>query len=144
MSLSGNDSWWKQVCFLRMGSPIEGSRDRMRLHLQYRGGRLPIYLRSLPKEKGKIAMCDEEHIGEQLRRNSGEDLTTNLTRDIKAFFVQKYGALSCRFQRMVPQGEDMAQVDFTVSRESEFTRRYVGSAGYVDAHLSLGKVIRLM
>ena len=89
-------------------------------------------------------MCDEEHIGEQLRRNSGEDLTTNLTRDIEAFFVQKYGALSCRFQRMVPQGEDMAQVDFTVSRESEFTRRYVGSAGYVDGHLSLGKVIRLI
>ena len=89
-------------------------------------------------------MCDEEHIAEQLKRTSGEDLTTNLARDIEAFFARKYGASSCCFQRMVPQGEDMAQVDFTVSRESEFTRRYVGSAGYIDDHLSLGKVIRLM
>jgi hypothetical protein len=45
---------------------------------------------------------------------------------------------------MVVQGDDMAQVDFTVSRGEEFTRRYVGNAGYVDGHLSLGQVIRLM
>lgn len=89
-------------------------------------------------------MCDEEHIAAQLKRNRGEDLIANLTRDIATFFAQKYGTSSCRFQRMTPQGEDMAQVDFIVSRESEFTRRYVGSAGYVDGHLSLGKVIRLM
>ena len=89
-------------------------------------------------------MCDEEHIATQLKRNPGEELTANLTRDIQAFFAQKYGTSSCLFQRLVPQGEDMAQVDFTVSRDIEFTRRYVGSAGYVDGHLSLGKVIRLM
>ena len=89
-------------------------------------------------------MCDEEHIAEQLRRKSGEDLTTNLTRDIESFFAQKYGTSFCRFQRLVPQSEDMAQVDFTVSRESEFTRRYVGSAGYVDGHLTMGRIIRLM
>lgn len=94
--------------------------------------------------KGKISMCDEEHIAAQLKRNHGEGLIANLTRDIAAFFAQKYETSSCRFQRVVPQEEDMAQVDFTVSRESEFTRRYVGSAGYVDGHLSLEKVIRLM
>lgn len=38
----------------------------------------------------------------------------NLTRDIEAFFAQKYGTSSCRFQRLVPQEVDMAQVDFTV------------------------------
>lgn len=89
-------------------------------------------------------MCDEEHIASRLKRNPEEDLIANLTRDIEAFFVQKYGTSSCRFQRLVPQGEDMAQVDFTVIREQEFTRRYVGSAGYIDGHLSLGKIIRLM
>jgi hypothetical protein len=89
-------------------------------------------------------MCDELHIAEQLKRNLGEDLATNLTRDIESFFAQKYGTSSCRFQRLVPQSEDMAQVDFTISRETEFTRRYVGSAGYIDGHLTMGKVIRLM
>lgn len=89
-------------------------------------------------------MCDEEHIAAQLKRNPAEELLVNLTRDIATFFEQKYGTSSCRFSRVVQQGEDMAQVDFTVSREREFTRRYVGSAGYVDGHLTLGKVIRLM
>ena len=89
-------------------------------------------------------MCDEEHITKQLKRNARENLATNLTHDIEAFFAQKYEASSCCFQRLVPQDDDMAQVDFTVSRESEFTRRYIGNAGYVDGHLSLGKVIRLM
>lgn len=88
-------------------------------------------------------MCDEEHIASALRRNAAEDLTSNLKRDIEAFFAQKYGASSCRFQNVTPQGDDMARVDFTVSRDSDFTRRYVGSAAYVDGHLSLGKVIRL-
>ena len=89
-------------------------------------------------------MCDEEQLTAKLKRNYAEELTANLTRDIEAFFVQKYGTLSCYFQRMVVQGADIAQVDFTVSRGNEFTRRYVGGAGYVDGHLSLGKVIRLM
>ena len=89
-------------------------------------------------------MCDEEHIAAELKRNPAEELIANLTRDIATFFEQKYGASSCSFQRVVAQSEDMAQVDFTVRRDSEFTRRYVGSAGYVDGHLSLGKVIRLM
>ncbi|GAC1434528.1 MAG: hypothetical protein PVS3B3_09420 [Ktedonobacteraceae bacterium] len=89
-------------------------------------------------------MCHEEHIAAQLKRNPGEEFIANLTRDIATFFSQKYEASSCCFQRVIPQGEDMAQVDFTVSRESAFMRRYVGSAGYVDGHLSLGKVIRLM
>ena len=89
-------------------------------------------------------MCDEEHIAAQLKRNSTEDLATNLTRDIEAFFAQKYGTSSCRFQRLVPQGENIAQVDFTVTRDSDFTRRYVGNIGYIDGHLSMGKVIRLM
>lgn len=89
-------------------------------------------------------MCDEEQFTEKLKRNRGEELTANLTRDIEAFFAQKYGTSSCRFQRLVVQGDDMAQVDFTVSRSTDFTRRYVGNAGYVDGHLSLGQIIRLM
>jgi hypothetical protein len=89
-------------------------------------------------------MCDEVHYTAKLKRIRGEELTANLTRDIEAFFAQKYGTSSCHFQRMVVQGNDMAQVDFTVSRGNEFTRRYVGNAGYVDDHLSLGQVIRLM
>jgi hypothetical protein len=89
-------------------------------------------------------MCDEEHIAAKLQRNRGEDLAANLTRDIEAFFVQKYGTSSCYFQRLVVQGDDMAQVDFTVRGNKEFTRRYVGNAGYIDGHLSLGQVIRLM
>ncbi len=89
-------------------------------------------------------MCDEEQIAAKLKRNRGEELTVNLTRDIAAFFAHKFGTSSCRFQRVVAQGDDMAQVDFTVSRGCEFTRRYVGNAGYIDGHLSLAKVIRLM
>lgn len=89
-------------------------------------------------------MCDEEQFTEKLKRNRGEELTANLTRDIEAFFAHKYGTSSCRFQRLVVQGDDMAQVDFTVSRSTDFTRRYVGNAGYVDGHLSLGQIIRLM
>lgn len=89
-------------------------------------------------------MCDEERMASKLKRISGEDLTTNLKRDIESFFAEKYGTSSCCFQLVVPQGDDMAKVDFTVSRDSDFTRRYVGSAGYVDGHLSLGEVIRLM
>jgi hypothetical protein len=42
---------------------------------------------------------------------------------------------------MVVQGDDMAQADFTVSRDEECRRRYVGNAGYDDGHLSLGQVI---
>ena len=89
-------------------------------------------------------MCDEEQLTAKLKRNRDEDLTANLTRDIEAFFALKYGTSSCHFQRMVVHGDDMAQVDFTVSRGTEFTRRYVGNAGYFDGHLSLGQVIRLM
>ena len=89
-------------------------------------------------------MCDKEQFTEKLKRNRGEELTANLTRDIEAFFAHKYGTSSCCFQRLVVQGDDMAQVDFTVSRSTDFTRRYVGNAGYVDGHLSLGQIIRLM
>jgi len=89
-------------------------------------------------------MCDEEQLTAKLKRNHEEDLTVNLTRDLEAFFALKYGTSSCHFQRMVVQGDDMAQVDFTVSRDNEFTRRYVGNAGYLEGHLSLGQVIRLM
>ena len=89
-------------------------------------------------------MCDEDHIAATLQRNHAQDLATNLKRDIEAFFAQKYGGSSCRFHLVAPQGEEMARVDFTVSRDSDFTRRYVGSVGYVDGHLSLGQVIRLM
>jgi len=89
-------------------------------------------------------MCDEEQFTAKLKRNSGEELTANLTRDIEAFFAHKYGTSSCRFQRLAVQGDDLAQVDFTVSRGNEFSRRFVGNAGYVDGHLSLGQVIRLM
>ncbi len=88
-------------------------------------------------------MCDENQIAANLKRNRDEDLIANLRRDLEAFFVQKYGPSSCQFHRLLPQQGEMAQVDFTVSRESNFTRRYVGSAGYVDGHLSLAKVIRL-
>lgn len=89
-------------------------------------------------------MCDEEHLAAQLRRNSMEDLSVNLKRDIESFFAQKYATTSCHFQEVFPQGGEMAKVDFTVSRDSDFRRRYVGSAGYIDGHLTLGKVIRLM
>lgn len=89
-------------------------------------------------------MCDEEEIAAKLKRNNSEELTANLKRDIESFFAQKYGTSSCRFQLVVPQGDEMAKVDFTVSRDSNFTRRYVGSAGYIDGHLSMGKIIRLM
>lgn len=89
-------------------------------------------------------MCDEDHIASTLKRNHSEEFTTNLKRDIEAFFAQKYDTSSCHFQYVTPQGDDVARVDFTVSRGSDFTRRYVGSAGYVDGHLSLGQVIRLM
>ena len=37
----------------------------------------------------------------------------------------------------------MARIDFTVSRDSDFTRRYVGNAGYIDGHSSLARVVRL-
>jgi hypothetical protein len=89
-------------------------------------------------------MCDEDHIASMLRRNYSEEFITNLKRDIEAFFAQKYGTSSCCFQYITPQGNEMARVDFTVAGGSNFTRRYVGSAGYVDGHLSLGQVIRLM
>ena len=88
-------------------------------------------------------MCDENQIAANLKRNGEEDLITNLRRDLESFFVQKYGTLSCQFHRIVAQQGEMAQVDFTVSRDSNFTRRYAGSAGYVDGHLSLARVIRL-
>jgi hypothetical protein len=95
-------------------------------------------------ERWDIPVCDEEHLASKLKRNSGEELTVNLKRDIESFFAQKYGTSSCHFQLLFPQGDDMAKVDFTVSRDRDFTRRYVGSAGYIDGHLSLGRVIRLM
>ena len=89
-------------------------------------------------------MRDEDHIATTLQRNHAQDLTTNLKRDIEAFFAQKYSGSSCRFHLVAPQGEEMGRVDFTVSRGSDFTRRYVSCAGYVDGHLSLGQAIRLM
>lgn len=89
-------------------------------------------------------MCDEEHIAAQLKRNSAEDLAVNLKRDIESFFAQKYATTSCSFQELLPQGSEMAKVDFTVSRDSDFRRRYVGNAGYIHGHLTLGKVIRLI
>lgn len=89
-------------------------------------------------------MCDEEQIAATLRRSAGEEITTSLKRDIAAFFTQKYGISSCDFRLFIPQSEDMARVDFTVQSGSDFARRYVGTAGYVEGHLTLGKVIRLM
>ncbi len=89
-------------------------------------------------------MCDEERIASKLKRQSEEEFSVNLTRDITSFFAQKYGTTSCHFRQLVPLGQEMAQVDFTVSRDSDFIRRYVGSAGYIDDHLSLAQVIRLM
>jgi hypothetical protein len=89
-------------------------------------------------------MCDEEHIAAKLKRNNGEDLVANLKRDIEAFFAEKYATTSCHFHQLVAQEDEMAKVDFTVSRGSDFRRRYIGKAGYFDGHLSLGQVIRLM
>jgi len=89
-------------------------------------------------------MCDEEEIASRLKRNYGEELTENLKRDIESFFAQKYGTSFCHFQLLIAQGDDMAKVDFTVSRDRDFSRRYVGSAGYAGGHLYLGGVIRLL
>ena len=68
----------------------------------------------------------------------------NLAQDITSFFAQKYGTSSCAFRQITSLGEEMARVDFTVSRGSDFNRRYFGDAGYVDGHLSLAKVLRLI
>ena len=89
-------------------------------------------------------MCDEEHIAAKLKRNQGEDLVVNLQRDIEAFFSEKYATTSCHFHQFLAQEDETAKVDFTVSRGSDFHRRYIGKAGYIDGHLSLGQVIRLM
>jgi hypothetical protein len=89
-------------------------------------------------------MCDEERIAAKLKRNEGEDLVVNLKRDIEVFFAEKYATTACLFHQLLPQEGEMAKVDFTVSRESDFRRRYIGKAGYVDGHLTLGQVIRLM
>jgi hypothetical protein len=89
-------------------------------------------------------MCDEEHIALKLKRNNSEELTVNLARDIESFFAEKYSTTSCSFQYLIPTGNDLAKVDFTVSLSNAFTRRYVGSAGYTDGHLSLSNVVRLM
>lgn len=89
-------------------------------------------------------MCDEAHIAAKLKRRDGEDLVVNLKRDIEAFFAEKYATTSCSFHQLLPQESEMAKVDFTVSRDSDFRRRYIGKAGYIDGHLSLGQVIRLM
>lgn len=89
-------------------------------------------------------MCDEEHIAAKLKRNAGEDLIVNLKRDIEAFFAEKYATTSCHFHQLLAQEGEVAKVDFTVSRDSDFRRRYIGKAGYIDGHLSLGQIIRLI
>lgn len=89
-------------------------------------------------------MCDEEHIAAKLKRNKEEDLVVNLKRDIEAFFAEKYATTSCDFHQLLAQEGEMAKVDFTIGRGSDFRRRYIGKAGYPDGHLSLGQVIRLM
>jgi len=88
-------------------------------------------------------MCDEEEIAYKLKRVGGEDLTTNLKRDIETFFQQKYGPLSFQYHHLLPSGNDKAKVDVTINGDNDFMRRYVGAVSYVDGHLSLQNVVRL-
>ena len=89
-------------------------------------------------------MCDEEQIASKLKRNRSEELEANLRRDLETFFAHKDATSSCHFHLLTLQGNEMARVDFTVSRNGAPPRRYVGNAGYVDGALSLGGVIRLL
>ena len=87
-------------------------------------------------------MCEEE-LSSTLKRISGEDLAANLQRDLESFFEQKYGPLTFQFHALVPQENDMARIDLSLNGENKFMRRYVGTAGYVDGHLTMQRVIRL-
>ena len=87
-------------------------------------------------------MCEEE-LSSTLKRVSEEDLVTNLQRDLASFFEQKYGPLTFQFHSLVPQEHDMARIDLTLNGENKFMRRYVGSAGYMDGHLTMQRVLRL-
>jgi hypothetical protein len=88
-------------------------------------------------------MCDEDRIAATLVRRPDVEFTENLIHDIESFFAQKYATTACHFHLIMPQENDQARVDFTVSRDKEFKRRYVGTAGYENGHLTLGRVVRL-
>lgn len=75
---------------------------------------------------------------------SEETLSVRFRQDIQEFFARKYGATSCQFQMCELENNGSARVDFTVSNDNGFQRRYVGTAYYTgDGELAMDKIIRL-
>ncbi|GAC1651352.1 MAG: hypothetical protein NVS4B12_22060 [Ktedonobacteraceae bacterium] len=72
-----------------------------------------------------------------------EGTVLSLKETLEAFFQKKYGPVSFHYHQFVPQGDNRAKVDFTVSGENSFRRRYVGSAIITNSHLSTEELVRL-
>ena len=60
-----------------------------------------------------------------------------LKQDIQQLCEEKYGQVSIVFDYLVPEGENIAAVRFTVSDQIGFITRHYGKAGYRDRHLRL-------
>jgi hypothetical protein len=75
---------------------------------------------------------------------SEEAFSAQFRQDLQEFFARKYGTTSCQFHLFEMQESDSARVDFTVSNDKDFQRRYVGTAYYAeDGELAMDKIIRL-
>jgi glutathione peroxidase-family protein len=60
-----------------------------------------------------------------------------LKQDIQQLCEEKYGQVFVVFDQLVPEGENVAAVRFTVSDQHGFITRHYGKAGYHDQHLWL-------
>jgi hypothetical protein len=66
-----------------------------------------------------------------------EQFLAKLKQDIQRICEEKYGHVSVVFDKLVPEGDNMAAVRFTVSDQVGFITRHYGKASYQDNHLRL-------
>jgi hypothetical protein len=72
-----------------------------------------------------------------------EETTSHVKDTLEAFFQRKYGPVNFQYHQFLPQGDDKAKIDFTISGKNNFKRRYVGSATVTNGQLSTGDIVRL-
>jgi hypothetical protein len=66
-----------------------------------------------------------------------ERLMASLKQGIQAHYEQRYGQTTVHFDEFLPQTDDTARIQITISKGERFITRYYGVATYLDNRLHL-------
>ena len=65
-----------------------------------------------------------------------EQFKTKLKQDLQAHFEQIFGPVTLQYAQLVPQGNEMAEVDVTVFKDDHALGRFYPLVGYVEGRLT--------